>query len=133
MSEQLTDWRGTPIAPGAVVLYATRAGSSTYTTEARVLDILEGERPLRVQPIREKGSYGSIDAKEGDRPRRVGLTHLTVLRPAGAPDDAELLELRRDALYCQALRDAGVGNWGGYDHARDELREILKEDGLADD
>jgi hypothetical protein len=37
-------------------------------------------------------------------------------------------KLVRDAQWLQALENAGVDNWEGYDFAREELDEILKEE-----
>lgn len=38
-----------------------------------------------------------------------------------------LKELKEDALFLEALRAAGVDNWGGYDYAQDIYREISQE------
>lgn len=52
------DWRGTPIRPGAVVVYhvQTRGGK---TVEAEVIQVTEGDiyrgRTIMVRPFRESG------------------------------------------------------------------------------
>ena len=36
-------------------------------------------------------------------------------------------------LWLECLESAGVDNWGGYDYARDEYHEALKELGEEED
>ncbi|WP_337056743.1 hypothetical protein [Pseudomonas sp. USHLN015] len=39
----------------------------------------------------------------------------------------------KDLLWLQCLENAGVDNWSGIDHARDEYRKALKELGEEED
>jgi hypothetical protein len=65
MEHELTDWRGTPIRPGATIVYPARQGSSLWLTEAEVVEIVhreDTETPgLRVRRLHVggwRGQYG---------------------------------------------------------------------------
>lgn len=56
---KMVDWRGTPIVPGAIIVYPGRQGSHHWMMEAEVLELLtvshwDREIPaILVQPLRQ--------------------------------------------------------------------------------
>jgi len=42
-------------------------------------------------------------------------------------------EDRKDLLFLEALRAAGVDNWEGYGYAHEIYQDMLKDEGLSDD
>jgi len=68
MHIQINDWRGTPIVPGAIVVYPGRQGSHQWMIEAEVLGFENRDHwgteqlVLRVQPLR-KGAYGRTNMR----------------------------------------------------------------------
>lgn len=45
----------------------------------------------------------------------------------------EYVNMRRDQLLLESLRDAGVDNWEGWDYAVDDYTILLEEKGLEED
>lgn len=93
MAEQPADWRGTPIRPGALVIYGAPVGRSIAMVEAIVTDPMltpSGRIWLDVQ----RRAYGSWP-REGDEPKRVhvGADRLTVV--ADLPPTTRLTEPER--------------------------------------
>ena len=73
----LTDWRGKTIAPGAVVLYVGRHGSTVYVTEGTVLEVGSNGRAIRV---RATGGTGYVVASKPST--LTALKNVTVLEEA---------------------------------------------------
>lgn len=85
-----TDWRGTPIKPGSIIIYGTRSGSSLYVTEGEVVDVI---------PIKSGMVARLTDAisRETDRDKRFYLEHKL--------HQAERLAYK---LKVKRLREAGI-------------------------
>ncbi|EFC86484.1 hypothetical protein [Parafrankia sp. EUN1f] len=49
--DQVTDWRGSPIVGGSLVIYPGRQGSAQWITEARVVEV--GPKATRVLRLRQ--------------------------------------------------------------------------------
>lgn len=103
-SEIVTDWRGTPIVPGALVIYGAPYGSNSIAmVEATVADpMLTKSGRIRLDVIRRKiGGWG-----DKDKPVHVGpdrLTIVTALPPCELPTQAEKYAQER-ARHAEAER-----------------------------
>lgn len=127
------DWRGTPIEPGAVVVYhvQTRGGK---TVEAEVVSITDGDnyrgKTIMVRPLKERGigvaRPPSYYIREDKKLFAVPQLNVTVIKPApnfsefgGDGVNKELIkkvvEERKNAPRCGCGDFAGPNgtcNWG---------------------
>lgn len=66
-TEQIRDWRGTPIVVGSVVVYPGRYGSTMWMSEAEVIEILERDtwpngKHTAVKVRRIRDNYGDAES-----------------------------------------------------------------------
>jgi len=90
MAEPATDWRGTPIEPGALVIYGAPVGRSIAMVEATVANpMLTPSGRIWLDVVRR--SYGHVGTEVGRV--HVGADRLTVvslLPPSDLPTAADL-------------------------------------------
>lgn len=93
MTEQVTDWRGTPIIPGALVIYGAPVGRSIAMVEAEVVGFTKSGR-VNVKVIRRAyGSWGEMKEVV-----HVGADRLTIvekLPPTEVPTEKEKEAIRQ--------------------------------------
>lgn len=94
MSEETPkDWRGTPIVPGALVIYGAPVGRSIAMVEAEVVGFTKSGR-VNVRVVRR--AYGNWG--EQKEIVHVGADRLTIvekLPPTEVPTDKELNAIRK--------------------------------------
>lgn len=93
MEETPKDWRGTPIVPGALVIYGAPVGRSIALVEAEVVGFTKSGR-VNVRVVRR--AYGSWG--EGKEIVHVGTDRLTIvteLPPTDMPTDKEKEVIRK--------------------------------------
>lgn len=104
------DWRGTPITPGALVIYGAPVGRSIALVEATVADpMLSPSGRIWLDVIRR--AYGYSDMKPKVHVGADRLTVVTTLPPTSLPTDADKYadeERRRLArnTYVEAAHEA---------------------------
>ncbi|MFG3710107.1 hypothetical protein [Micromonospora sp. NPDC047730] len=116
-TEAPRDWRGTPITPGALVVYAYTSGSSALTAEATVAPapFVTPSGAIRLDLVRRSSGHGSYRDRVAVSP--AGLTVVETLPPTDLPTAAEVREqlekgrLEREAI--KATHDLPSGYWTG--------------------
>ena len=100
------DWRGTPIEPGAVVIYhvQTRGGK---TVEAEVISITDGDnyrgKTIMVRPLKESGigvaRPPTAYLREDKKLFAVPQLNVTVIKPARI-GGVKLVKERQNEPFC---------------------------------
>lgn len=108
-----TDWRGTPITPGALVIYGAPAGRSITMVEATVADpMLSPSGRIFLNVVRR--SYWHTDGGKvhvgADR-----LTVVTALPPTTVPTDAERAARQRAERDAREAFADGLHRREGHD------------------
>lgn len=94
------DWRGTPIVPGAPVIYAASVGRSTTLVEGEVVGFTKSGR-VNVRVIRRSYGHAWVDSKDVVH---VGHDRLLVINPDTLPPTT--LPTQREGVAIQQARYA---------------------------